>query len=97
MIRLPYHYIKVKKMKKKNIVQTLATKNEIGTLLPLVIMCVIVTIINPSFIAVNNLIDIFRTTSYYLVVGAPHTLCQNIFCNLVVFLPIFSSYTVNSV
>lgn len=65
MIRLPYHYIKVKKMKKKNIVQTLATKNEIGTLLPLVIMCVIVTIINPSFIAVNNLIDIFRTTSYY--------------------------------
>ena len=74
MIRLPYHYIKVKKMKKKNIVQTLATKNEIGTLLPLVIMCVIVTIINPSFIAVNNLIDIFRTTSYYLVVGAPLTL-----------------------
>lgn len=73
MIRLPYHYIKVKKMKKKNIVQTLATKNEIGTLLPLVIMCVIVTIINPSFIAVNNLIDIFRTTSYYLVVGAPLT------------------------
>ena len=60
-------------MKKKNWLQTLATKNEIGTLLPLVIMCVIVTAINPSFIAFDNLMDIFRTTSFYLIVGAPLT------------------------
>ncbi len=60
-------------MKKKNWVQTLATKNEIGTLLPLVIMCVIVTAINPNFIAFDNLMDIFRTTSFYLIVGAPLT------------------------
>lgn len=60
-------------MKKKNWIQTLATKNEIGTLLPLVIMCVIVTAINPNFIAFDNLMDIFRTTSFYLIVGAPLT------------------------
>lgn len=59
--------------KKKNWLQILATKNEIGTLLPLVIMCTIVTIINPNFIAFDNLMDIFRTASYYLIVGAPLT------------------------
>lgn len=61
-------------MKKNKFIQTLATKNEIGTLLPLVIMCIIVTVINPNFIAFDNLMDIFRTSSYYLIVGAPLTL-----------------------
>lgn len=60
-------------MKKKNWIQMLATKNEIGTLLPLVIMCLIVTAINPNFIAFDNLMDIFRTTSFYLIAGAPLT------------------------
>lgn len=60
-------------MKEKKWIQILATKNEIGTLLPLVIMCVIVTAINPNFIAFNNLMDIFRTTSFYLIVGAALT------------------------
>ena len=61
-------------MKKNRFIQTLATKNEIGTLLPLVIMCIVVTVINPNFIAFDNLMDIFRTSSYYLIVGAPLTL-----------------------
>ncbi|MFT3982399.1 MAG: ABC transporter permease [Lachnospiraceae bacterium] len=60
--------------KQNNIIQTLARKNEIGTLLPLILMCIIVTVINPAFIAFDNLMDIFRTTSYYLIVGAPLTL-----------------------
>ena len=60
-------------MKKNNIVQYLASKNEIGTLLPLILMIIVTTIINPSFIAVDNVIDIFRTTSFYLIVGAPLT------------------------
>lgn len=60
-------------MKKNRWIQTLATKNEIGTLLPLVIMCVIVTFINPNFIAFDNMMDIFRTTSFYLIAGAPLT------------------------
>ncbi len=58
---------------KKNLLQTLVTKNEIGTLLPLVIMVLIVTIINPNFIMFDNLMDVFRTTSFYLIVGAPVT------------------------
>lgn len=58
---------------KKNFLQVLATKNEIGTLLPLAIMVLIVTLINPNFIHFDNLMDVFRTTSYYLIVGAPLT------------------------
>jgi len=61
------------KKENSNIVQYLASKNEIGTLLPLVLMCIVTTIINPGFIAVDNVIDIFRTTSFYLIVGAPLT------------------------
>jgi ribose transport system permease protein len=60
--------------KKNSLVKTLASKNEIGTLLPLLLMCIIVTAINPAFIAFDNIMDIFRTSSYYLIVGAPLTL-----------------------
>lgn len=60
-------------MKKNQWIRVLATKNEIGTLLPLVIMCIVVTLINPNFISFSNLMDIFRTTSFYLIVGAALT------------------------
>ena len=50
--------------KSKNIIKTLASKNEIGTLLPLIIICIVVTIINPAFIAIDNVMDILRTASY---------------------------------
>jgi ribose/xylose/arabinose/galactoside ABC-type transport system permease subunit len=59
--------------KKKDFLKVLASKNEIGTLLPLLIMCIIVTAINPAFIAFDNVMDIFRTSSFYLIVGAPLT------------------------
>ena len=59
---------------KKNLVKTLAGKNEIGTLLPLLLMCILVTAVNPAFIAFDNIMDIFRTSSFYLIVGAPLTL-----------------------
>ncbi len=61
-------------MKTSRWVQKLATKNEIGILLPLIIMCGVVTAINPSFMAFDNWMDIFRTASFYLIVGAPLTL-----------------------
>lgn len=61
-------------MKKNNFLKTLAMKNEIGTLFPLILMVIIVTIINPNFISFGNLMDVFRTASYYLIVGAPLTL-----------------------
>ncbi len=60
--------------KKSNLIKTLAGKNEIGTLLPLLLLCIVVTVINPAFIAFDNLMDIFRTASYYLIVGAPLTM-----------------------
>ena len=60
--------------KKSSLIRTLAGKNEIGTLFPLLFLCVVVTAINPAFIAFDNVMDIFRTASYYLVVGAPLTL-----------------------
>lgn len=60
--------------KKSSLIKTLAGKNEIGTLLPLLLLCIVVTVINPAFIAFDNLMDIFRTASYYLIVGAPLTL-----------------------
>ena len=59
--------------KKNNILSYLASKNEIGTFLPLVLMCIITAIVNPNFIAFDNVMDIFRTTSFYLIVGAPLT------------------------
>ena len=59
---------------KKNYVKRLAGKNEIGTLLPLLLMCILVTAVNPAFIAFDNIMDIFRTSSFYLIVGAPLTL-----------------------
>ena len=72
-------------MKKKNILQRLATRNEIGTLLPLVIMIVIVTVINPNFIRFDNLMDVFRTASYSLIVGAPLTfllICADMYLSI---------------
>lgn len=60
-------------MKKKNVIRVLASKNEIGTLLPLLLLCVVVTVINPAFASFDNIMDIFRTASFYLIVGAPLT------------------------
>ena len=60
--------------KKTGLLKTITSKNEIGTLFPLVIMCIVITAINPAFIAFDNIMDVFRTASYYLIVGAPLTL-----------------------
>lgn len=60
--------------KKTNLIQILAAKNEIGTLLPLLLLCIVITIINPAFMSFGNIMDIFHTASYYLIVGAPLTL-----------------------
>jgi len=57
-----------------SILKKAISKNEIGTLFPLVFLCAVITIINPSFMTFSNLMDVFRTASYYLIVGAPLTL-----------------------
>lgn len=63
---------KFKKIKQG--VRFLMDKNEIGTLLPLAIMCMVVGSINSSFFAIDNFIDILRATSYSFFVAAPLTL-----------------------
>ena len=60
-------------MKGKNMVKFLLGKNEIGTLLPLVIMAMVVGSINSNFLSVGNIIDILRTTSFTFIVAAPLT------------------------
>jgi ribose transport system permease protein len=60
-------------MKGKNIVKVLLSKNEIGTLLPLIIMSIVVGTVNKSFLSVGNLIDILRTMSFTFIVAAPLT------------------------
>lgn len=60
--------------KEKGLIKTITSKNEIGTLFPLVIMCIVIAAINPAFLAFDNIMDVFRTASYYLIVGAPLTL-----------------------
>lgn len=58
---------------KPNLARRLLAKNEIGTLLPLAILCVIIGIVNINFFAVDNLIDVLRTTSYSFIIAAPLT------------------------
>lgn len=59
--------------KSGHLMKKLIGRSEFGVLLPLVILCIIITIKNPNFMAVNNLVDIFRSTSYTLVVAIPLT------------------------
>jgi ribose transport system permease protein len=60
-------------MKAKNIAKLLLSKNEIGTLLPLIIMAIVVGSVNKNFFSIGNLIDILRTTSFSFLVAAPLT------------------------
>lgn len=65
---------KNKLIKVKQSFHFLLEKNEIGTLLPLLLICIIVGSVNPSFFEINNFIDILRATSYTFFVAAPLTL-----------------------
>ncbi|MDR2740341.1 MAG: ABC transporter permease [Treponema sp.] len=60
-------------MKGKNIVKLFLSKNEIGTLLPLIIMAIVVGSINKNFFSLGNVIDILRTMSFTFIVAAPLT------------------------
>jgi ribose/xylose/arabinose/galactoside ABC-type transport system permease subunit len=55
------------------IIKKIFTKNEIGTLLTLVLMFTIIGSVNFDFFAVNNLIDVLRTVSYFFMIAAPLT------------------------
>lgn len=48
--------------------------SEMGVLLPLVILLIIIGCVNFNFFAVDNLIDILRSSSYTFIIAAPLTL-----------------------
>jgi ribose/xylose/arabinose/galactoside ABC-type transport system permease subunit len=54
--------------------KNILSRTETGVLLPLALLLVIIGFVNKSFFAVNNVIDILRSTSYTFIVAAPLTL-----------------------
>lgn len=60
--------------KKKFSFKNLMKVNELGAVIPLVLIFIVATIINPSFMSKANLMDILKTTSYTVILGVPLTL-----------------------
>lgn len=67
------HMEQLKETKKGGFLSLLLRNNEIGTLFPLLALCAIVAIMNPSFLDIYNLIDVLRTASYSFIVAIPVT------------------------
>ena len=62
-------------MKKLNKgVSALASKLEMGVVLPLIILLAVIGCVNSNFFAPANLIDILRSSSYTFIIAAPLTL-----------------------
>ena len=61
------------KDKLKRLGRTLLRRNELGTILPLVILLVTVGIVNKDFFAIGNIMDIGRTASFSFMVAVPMT------------------------
>lgn len=59
--------------KNNNVFKLILSKNEIGTLIPLIVVCVVIGIVNINFFAIDNLLDILRTTSFTFIVAVPLT------------------------
>ncbi len=60
-------------IKKNKVVHVLLSKKELGAVLPLVALLVIVSIGNPNFFAVQNILDVLRTASFSFIVAVPVT------------------------
>lgn len=58
---------------KRNLLKLVLSKNEIGTLIPLIAICAVIGIVNINFFAIDNLLDILRTTSFAFIVAVPLT------------------------
>ncbi len=62
------------KLNFKEIVSSVVQLPWFSGLVPLVLLCLIVLIINPSFFMTDNVVDMLRTSSYTLMIAAPFTL-----------------------
>jgi ribose transport system permease protein len=49
------------------------SKNELGAVMPLLIIYFVVLSVNPRFFSINNIFDILRTASFALIVAVPCT------------------------
>lgn len=48
--------------------------DELGILVCLAALCIVIGCINPTFVSWDNLLNVFRTTSYYIIIAAFATL-----------------------
>lgn len=60
-------------MENRNIFKRVLSWNEVGTVLPLLLLYIACLIVNPKFFAVTNLFDILRSASTSLIVAVPMT------------------------
>ncbi len=60
-------------MNLKSIAKGILSKNELGTLLPMALLLIIVSFVNPNFFAPGNLLDILRTASFTFIIAVPIT------------------------
>ncbi len=58
---------------RKNVFAKLLSNNEVGTLFPLLALCVVITCVNPQFLNYYNIIDVLRTASFSFIVAIPVT------------------------
>jgi ribose/xylose/arabinose/galactoside ABC-type transport system permease subunit len=54
--------------------QRIFKMNELGILLVYILMCAIISFVNPSFLSFDNLINIVRTSSYVVIAGVTATM-----------------------
>lgn len=59
--------------KEHKLLKKIITKNELGAIIPLLIILIIVWFGNPKFYSVKNLLDILRTASFSFYIAAPLT------------------------
>lgn len=63
-----------KEKKKNNFLRILFAKREMGILIPTILIIIIVSIINPVFIAFDNVMNIFRQAAFVLMIGITTTM-----------------------
>lgn len=61
------------KSSSQKLAKAFLSKNELGAVLPLVLLLSVVACINPNFFAARNLLDILRTAAFSFIVAIPLT------------------------
>ena len=58
---------------KKNVFKIVLSQKEAGAAVPLIILMVIVSFVNKNFFGLNNLMDVLRTASFWIMIAVPVT------------------------